>query len=72
MKKQVAQKVLETTSECSIKLSELVPYLKSNCENQAEYETLAKKVAKAMASIYFEINSKIYEEYPELKPSDRD
>ena len=70
MKKQVALKVLETTSKCSIELSELVPYLKNNCEDEDEYEILAKNVAKAMAYIFFEIDSRIYEKYPELKPSD--
>lgn len=68
MNKQAAIKIMETTSKCTTELSKLVPYLKSNCENEAEYEILAKNVAKAMAFIYSEIENPVLEKYPELEP----
>ena len=69
MNKQTAIKVLETTNKCSNELGKLIPYLKSNCEDEAEYEILAKNLAKVMANIYYAIDSQIYDKYPELKPN---
>jgi hypothetical protein len=72
MNKEIAAKILETTAKCSNDLSALVPYLKGHCDDQTEYEIYAKKIAKIMAAIFFEINSSLHEKYPELKPDHLD
>ena len=67
MDKIAARKVLEVVSQCSIELSALVPYLKENCTDMAEYEMYGKNIAKVIAYIYQDIKSPIFETYPELR-----
>lgn len=68
MDKETASKVLDVTAKCSTGLAELVPYLKGRCKDSEEYETVAKNIAKVIATIFYEVDSPLYNKHPALKP----
>jgi hypothetical protein len=66
MDKDLAKFVAATARRSSVELTDLVPTLKGHCD-EPEYQALLKAIATATATIHFEIEKKIFAQYPELE-----
>jgi len=66
MDKELARHVAATAFRSAVELSDMLPILKEHCD-ASEYEMFLKAIASASAAIHFEIEKKVFDQYPELE-----
>ena len=68
MDKKVAEKLSLLTIQINSMLNDSIAYVRDTCTNE-EFKKHRSAAGKIMGSLYLDIANKLWEEYPELKPS---
>lgn len=66
MNKDLASIVLSSTNRSAGELASLIPMLKEVCED-AEYQELKMALASIISDIWFRVDKRILEQFPDLE-----